>query len=237
MCAGSRRRSVTLQMLWQMRPQLTLCLGLLVGACSTRQQEITPLDRDIAVETFDSAWRVVYETHFDTTFNGVDWLALRRELRPQAAAAGDVRDLRRVIQDMLDRLGQSHFALIPEETADSLSPAGPANAVEVGDPGLDIRLVGSQVVVSRVDSGGAAEAAGVKPGWLVLAVEGDPVEQLLQAARNSPQHQPLGVRIWKQVMTRLAGSSERIQVDRVLDPNRIQTSVCPVLSNHFNSLR
>jgi carboxyl-terminal processing protease len=202
---------VTLQMLWQMRPQLTLCLGLLVGACSTRQQEITPLDRDIAVETFDSAWRVVYETHFDTTFNGVDWLALRRELRPQAAAAGDVRDLRRVIQDMLDRLGQSHFALIPEEAADSLSPAGPANAVEVGDPGLDIRLVGSQVVVSRVDSGGAAEAAGVKPGWLVLAVEGDPVEQLLQAARNSPQHQPLGVRIWKQVMTRLAGSSGAVR--------------------------
>jgi hypothetical protein len=67
-------------MLWRMRTHLTLCLGLLIGACSTRQQAITLLDRDLAVETFDSAWRIVYESHFDTTFNGVDWVALKQEL-------------------------------------------------------------------------------------------------------------------------------------------------------------
>ena len=28
-----------------------------------------------ALETFDAAWRIVHETHYDTTFGGTDWAA------------------------------------------------------------------------------------------------------------------------------------------------------------------
>lgn len=231
LCAGSRRRGGRPQKLGLMRAPLVFGLGLLaVGACTVPQTQVVPLDsgttsetvrdisRELAVETFDSAWSIVYETHFDTTFNGIDWLALKRELRPRAAAAGDTEGLRLVIEDMLARLGQSHFALIPSEKADSLDPASNgAVARGAGDPGLDVRLIGDQVVVSRVDEGGAAAGAGVKPGWVVVAVEGEPVARLLETARHSAEQQPLGVRIWKRVMSRLAGPSGTTRQLTLLD--------------------
>ncbi len=77
----------------------------------------------LALETFDAAWQLIYERHFDTTFNGVDWKAVRAELRPRAAAAHTTAELRAVIRDMLARLHESHFALIPREAADKMAPS------------------------------------------------------------------------------------------------------------------
>ena len=74
---------------WKSSIALLGVLAALASGCAKgpdRVQE-TPLETALALETFDTAWRIVYETHFDTTFNGVDWLALREELRPQVEAA------------------------------------------------------------------------------------------------------------------------------------------------------
>ena len=73
-----------------------------------------------ALDTFDTAWTIVRDTHFDRAMNGVNWDAVRTELRPRAAAAQNDTELRSVIGDMLGRLGQSHFTLIPS-TADTYS--------------------------------------------------------------------------------------------------------------------
>ena len=72
--------------------------------------------------TFDAAWKIIYQTHWDTNFNGVDWNGVRSELRPKAEAAGTIRELRAVIDEMLSRMGQSHMALIPGELADAFDP-------------------------------------------------------------------------------------------------------------------
>lgn len=79
-----------------------------------------PLKEGLA--TFDAAWKIIYESHWDTNFNGVDWQAVRAELRPKAEAAKKTAELRGVIEDMLGRLGQSHMALIPGEIADAFDP-------------------------------------------------------------------------------------------------------------------
>ncbi|MFL5575992.1 MAG: S41 family peptidase [Gemmatimonadaceae bacterium] len=146
------------------------------------------------VTTFDSAWRLVYERHFDSTFTGVDWIALRDELRPRAAAARDEEELRAVIRGMLQRLRQSHFALIPRQAADGMDDAAaaggvgaagqkkPAGAAGVpGDAGLALRVVDGAFVVARVDPDGAAARAGVRPGWVVRRVGGAAVDDLLRA--------------------------------------------------------
>ena len=39
------------------------------------------------VDTFDAVWKIVRDTHFDPRMNGVDWNAVRTELRPRALAA------------------------------------------------------------------------------------------------------------------------------------------------------
>lgn len=73
---------------------------------------------ELPLATFDTAWSIIQRTHWDTTYNGVNWLAVRDELRPRAAAAQTRGALRAVLSDMLSRLGQSHFAVIPQELAD-----------------------------------------------------------------------------------------------------------------------
>lgn len=73
------------------------------------------IDEALALETFDAAWQQVHDGHFDPTFNGVDWIAVRAELRPKAAQARTNTALRAILSDMVGRLGQSHFEIIPAD--------------------------------------------------------------------------------------------------------------------------
>ncbi len=85
--------------------------------------------------TFEAAWRIIRDTHFDETYNGVDWDAVHDELAPEARAATSADQVRSIISDMLSRLGESHFALIPGEVADVLP--GEDEAPDHDDPGAD----------------------------------------------------------------------------------------------------
>lgn len=112
---------------------LTLGAMLLASALPTGCSSSSSSERDQAMVTaeagrtiteaealadFDRAWELVYETHFDPSFNGVDWVAVRDELRPKAAQAGSRREIRMIMQDMLSRLGQSHFGIIPSSASE-----------------------------------------------------------------------------------------------------------------------
>jgi carboxyl-terminal processing protease len=200
-----------------------LALAALAAVPAAAQSAAPP------VETFDSAWTAVQRTHFDTAYNGVDWNAVRAELRPRAAAAKNPEQLRGVLREMLGRLNQSHFYLIPAEVHETLdadpSPAdasaetaagtsGEASAGGVvegagpGDAGMDVRLVDGRVVVTRVAGGGAAEAAGVRTGWTVEAVGGVEVSKVLAAVRAldaaaGPREREM--RAWGTVLGTLAG--------------------------------
>jgi carboxyl-terminal processing protease len=155
------------------------------------------------VETFDAVWTIVRDTHFDRTMNGVNWTAVRDELRPRAAAARNPGELRAVLHDMLGRLGQSHFAVIP------FSPDSPSAAAGDlrGDPGLDVRLVGRDLLVTRVDEGGGAAAAGVRPGWRLTAIESRPASDLLTSVLATANERLRNVEAWRLATARLRGPS------------------------------
>lgn len=134
----------------------------------------------LRLATFDTAWHRVHVTHFDTTFNGVDWLALREELRPRAAASRCTAEVRAVIVAMLHRLGQSHFALVPRESAGQLERGARADADRPGTLGLELRVVSDSLVVWRVAPAGPAAAAGVRTGWVLLAADSTELGPLLR---------------------------------------------------------
>jgi carboxyl-terminal processing protease len=172
-------------------------IGLVVAAAAAPGAQAPQ-----AVETFDAAWTTVRDKHFDKTLNGVDWEAVREELRPRAMAAATTSELRTIIRDMLGRLGQSHFALLPSSA--DLGSKG-ASADTNGDPGFDVRLVGQDLLVTAVDPKGPGAAAGVRPGYRVTAIGSSRVADLLRALPEGAHERLLNVEAWRIAESRLRG--------------------------------
>lgn len=156
---------------------LGLALGL--GACTHAPPE--PTD-DLEVQSFDYAWTRIHDTYPDPNFHGVNWDALRDELRPQAEQARNPVELRPVLEDMFSRLGDSHFAVIPSHAAGGTStaatsvPEGPRD----GEIGVDLRLVDGALLLARVDDDSPAAKAGLRSGYVLRGVDGTTVEALLK---------------------------------------------------------
>lgn len=124
------------------------------------------LDSSLALATFDSAWRTVGASLSGRGVTRIDWPAVRTELRPRAARASSERALRAVIDDMLRRLGESHFAILP--AASGTTPtSGAAGGATLGTSGILVRVVNHQLIVWRADTAGPGWRAGVSPGWTI----------------------------------------------------------------------
>ena len=76
---------------------------------------------------------------------------------------------REAMSEMLGRLKQSHLDIIPAEAFAQIE-SGPGS--REGSPGLDVRLIDGQVLVSSVAEGSPAAAAGIRPGWEIVAIDG-----------------------------------------------------------------
>lgn len=176
-----------------------------------------------AYETFDMVWSLVDTRHFDPDHNGVDWDSIRETYRPRVADVRTDAELRQVLREMVGELGQSHFVIIPFEAtaagADAGDDSGEASAESQGRGTTGIRLgwAGDDVVVTRVAPGSEADAAGVRPGWLVDRIgEIDPGDRLAafrQAALESetPFAQLESIERLNLTASRSVGTSERFQ--------------------------
>ncbi len=171
------------------------------GAAGLRPTDSLP--SEVALETFDVTWQRIHETYYDSTFGGLDWTAVREELRPRAGATTSSRELRAILQEMLGRLGDSHFGVIPAEFSEALDPEGSGDLS--GDVGMDVRWMADEVVVTLVAPGGPAHGAGVRPGWILRSVDGREVREW---AAGVPSSQDTGrapsIHIWMVGSTRHA---------------------------------
>lgn len=139
--------------------------------------------------SFDQVWTTIRDQHFDPTLGGLDWNAVREELRPQAQAAPTAAATRAVLTQMLSRLKQSHFGIIPassygavtgdEATRDEHDAAGD------GESGIHLRVLDGEPVVVQVERDSAAERAGVMPGWILHTVDGKPLGPFLARIREA----------------------------------------------------
>lgn len=178
----------------RLRVPLRLLAPALLLGCAATERTTTPVAADptpppLAFETFDAVWSTVNEQHFDRDFNGVDWAAVRDELRPRVDEVRSDDELRALLDEMLGRLALSHFAIIPGEIADASAStdewseedaAGGATGAPsaAGDLGVRFRLVEGRVVAVAPDAGGPAARAGVRSGWELVAVDGRPLAPL-----------------------------------------------------------
>jgi carboxyl-terminal processing protease len=155
-----------------------------------------------AAATFDKVWTIVRDTHFDPSFDRVTWDRARDELRPKAVAAKTPGELRAVLRDLLGRLGLSHFAVIPG------SPDSPVDRTDLSaQPGFDVRLIDKQLVVTSVDPDGGAASAGVRPGWIVDAIDGEPMSRTLAPIADGTPERIAQLEAWRLSLSRLRGPS------------------------------
>ncbi len=145
------------------------------------------VQESLELATFDAAWEIIRDTHFDPTFNGVDWDQVRADLRPGAAETSSPEELRPILLEMVGRLAQSHFSVIPQAVVDveTETAGGESSGPTTGDIGLSLRVLGEKLVVTEVDDSGPAAAAGVKAGWLLETVNGKKVSDWLKLVRDN----------------------------------------------------
>lgn len=120
---------------------------------------------------FDSVWATVDRKYYDPGFHGVDWRATAVTYGSRAAAAADETALYDAVNGMLDLLGDSHTrAFNPTEARDY-------HTQKRAMTGFRLERVDRRWAVYEVVPGSPAEAAGVQPGWIVLARDGQPLEE------------------------------------------------------------
>lgn len=168
---------------------------------TTASDELT---QAAALAAFDEAWQTIHDTHFDPTFHGVDWDALKAELRPRAGEARTRDELRGILTEMLGRLGQSHFAVFPSS---ALPEEDTGERDQSGGLGFEVRLRDGRLLVTSVEADGAAAAAGVKPGWCVTRIGRMEVAEMLARLGEAPDLGPRKVAftLWAGAMARVHG--------------------------------
>lgn len=195
--AVTQARQVSTQWIKRLLPLVAVVISLVsTDRAAADEPALATTEANVALQTFDQVWNQVREQYFDFERIETDWEQARETLRPQAAELTAPAGLRPLLHDLLERIGESHFVIIPGEAIEQLarleSPSGNtgeessslssgpsieamAAATSQADTlttGLSLRLVDEQVRVAGVRDQSAAAGAGIEPGWTVLAIDG-----------------------------------------------------------------
>ena len=145
--------------------------------------------QQLNIESFDRVWSLINDHSWDPDFGGLDWQAVRDELRPRILEASTLPAAREVLRDMISRLQLSHFGIIPPELPEDPGDRATAPAVGSGggETGLDARMIGGKALVTTVDEGSSADRLGVRTGWDILRIgDYDVVADLERLDRELP---------------------------------------------------
>lgn len=144
-------------------------LFLLAGCVSTPAPrvpvaQLAPAQQARAAQNlrvFSAVWSLVADDHYDPKLAGVDWRAAGEKFGREAAAAEDAKSLYASVNAMTELLKDSHTrALTPEQAEERRTQVRARIGINLG------RLDG-RWIVAEVLPGSPAQAAGVRPGWLV----------------------------------------------------------------------
>lgn len=202
--------------------------------------KLTAEQRQLNVEAFDVVWNRVNTMHFDPDFGGLDWQAVRDVYRPRVASAETMDEARGLMNTALMKFGMSHFAVLPgelfrrtaapaerDESGAARPETGTATArretttddgeesdLEDGELGLILRVYDGEILVVDVLPESPAAEAGVKPGWLVTAVDGRSVRGLVERIEmlddGGPGYQLTASRLATNRVTRRVGQRVRV---------------------------
>jgi len=159
---------------------LIISLGILVftadAQLAANAAQRASDDAQRRIESFEKVWATVNEKHYDPTFGGVDWAAVRVKYEPLARAAKTDDELHGVLRRMLSELKLSHFGI---------HSGNPEFGSGAGEVGVELKSLRSGMTVFRVDKGSAAEKAGLKPGMVITSIDGRSSAEILEKLESA----------------------------------------------------
>jgi carboxyl-terminal processing protease len=186
---------------------------------SLHAQQDQPEWKAASLASFDDVWQTINEKFYDPTFGGVDWSAVRAELRVKAEAATSPDAVRQVITEMLARMKTSHFTLLPsggpEAESRAIGPAAVPIEVRVSAETIPGAGPGPFLIVTRVEPGSDAEKAGLRPGQIVRQIDGADVATWITAVTPGGDARARDFEAWRQAMRALHGDDGSVAVLRV----------------------
>jgi carboxyl-terminal processing protease len=168
--------------------------------------QLAPDTRQLNIDSFEFVWKTIRDQHFDPTLGGLDWQAVHDELRPKVENAQSIDEARGAMIDMISRLRQSHFAIIPAGVYENIeAPAGKGD--RGGSTGLEIRVIDGKAIVTAVKPGMPAERAGVRPGWEIRSIKEEEIPPLFPPIEKEFEGNPRrDFYLWYAVRARLGGA-------------------------------
>ena len=145
----------------------------------TTQVSAEEFDHESNLTSFDVVWQTVKNVHWDQEVVGKKWDAFRDKYKAIAETATSKEEIRKVIQQLLSELEQSHFSIIPEESYDTLN----TQAAGYATAGFTCRAIGDEAIVTKVVANSSAAKAGIVPGWVLLSFNDQQVLDLFDQVR------------------------------------------------------
>ena len=189
--------------------------AFLLAACICAPA-LTPAERQLNIDSFEYVWKTVRDKHWEAKPGGLDWQAIHDELRPMVERADSMNAARAVMNDMLGRLHQTHFGIVPAELYSDLD--GPKGSGFQSTTGLDVRLVDKQALVTSVEPGSPAASEGVHAGWRILKIGDIPLDLVIEKLDETYAKSTLrGLVARRALLGRLEGETGKSVVVEFLD--------------------
>src|ERR1017187_3182628 len=178
-----------------------LTLALMWAAPAGTADRLTPEQQRLNLESFEHVWTTVRDKHWDPKLGGLDWQAVHDELRPQLESATPTERARAVMGDMLSRLKQTHFDIVPAVVYQEIE-----GGKGEGRTGIEVRVMEGRALVVSVEPDSPAAKSGVMPGWEIERVDGKPLAPGLRKIEGNFRGSTLhDLMLERAVSERLAG--------------------------------
>jgi len=193
-----------------MRFPTTILVAMLAWTCvGAGKTTLTEEQRRLTAESFEYVWTTVRDKHWDPKLGGLDWQKVHDELRPALDKATTMDEARQVMSRMLERLKQTHFGIIPGDVYVEMKGSdrgGEKEETGTGGPGIQVRVIDGHALVTDITPDSPAAAAGIRPGWEIVRIDGKPIDKPLRVIEKEEAGSTLlGLSLTASVSARLSG--------------------------------
>jgi carboxyl-terminal processing protease len=172
---------------------------------------LTPEQRQLSLQSFEYVWTAIRDKHWQTKPGGLDWQAIHDEFKPKIEAADSLDAVRTVMNQMLGRMHQTHFGIVPADLYSNVDASHGGGDLSTG---IDVRVVKSQVLVTSVEPGSSAATQGVRPGWEMLKIDGATLAPIVAKLNETYADSTLrDLMLRRAMLARLDGVGESVPVE------------------------